>query len=145
MKAIILIFCIFASVRAQVASSSLSGVITDPSSSVVAGASVTAAQASTGFSYSSVTDARGLYVFDPLPPGTYTITARKPGFQDFEAAGVALEVNQHGRQDIRLTVGRAEERITVTASVSAVNADDASIGYRMDTSKIADLPLTARN
>lgn len=145
MKAILLILCIGASVRAQVASATLSGMVADQSAAVVAGVSVTAAQPATGFSYTSVTDVRGIYVFDPLPPGTYTLTARKPGFQDYEADGIVLEVNQHGRQDVRLAVGREQERITVTAAVSPVNTDDASVGYRMDTSKIADLPLASRN
>ena len=145
MKAIILIVCMAASLHAQVASATLSGVVVDQSSAVVSGVSVTATQPATGFSYTTVTDARGIYVFDALAPGTYTIAAGKPGFQDYQAGGLLLEVNQHGRHDIRLAVGRERERITVTGAVSPVNTDDAAIGYRMDISKIADLPLASRN
>jgi hypothetical protein len=145
MKALMLIVCVAASVQAQVASATLSGSVVDQSSAVVSGVSVTAARPATGFSYTTLSDARGIYVFDTLAPGTYTITASKPGFQDYEAPGLVLEVNQHGRHDIRLAVGREQERITVTAAVSPVNTDDASVGYRMDTSKIADLPLASRN
>ncbi len=145
MKALIVFLCVAGAARAQVASASLSGSVTDASAGVVAGASITVAQRATGFTYSTVSDSRGMYVFDSLPPGSYSITARKNGFSDYQADGVALELNQHGRHDIRLAVGREQERITVTAAVSPVNTEDAALGYRMDSSKIAGLPLASRN
>jgi len=145
MKIIILTILVVAGAHAQVASATLSGSVTDPRSGAVSGAAVTVAQPTTGFSFSTVTDVRGTYVFDSLPPGTYTITVRKQGFENYEASGLALELDQRGRQDIQLTIGREQERITVTAAVSPVDTDDAAVGYRMDTSKIADLPLASRN
>src|SRR5579883_1259382 len=145
MKALIVFLCVAGAARAQVASASLSGSVTDASAGVVAGASITVAQRATGFTYSTVSDSRGMYVFDSLPPGSYSITARKNGFSDYQADGVALELNQHGRHDIRLAVGREQERITVTAAVSPVNTEDAALGYRMDSSKINGLPLASRN
>ncbi|HLK51614.1 MAG TPA: TonB-dependent receptor [Bryobacteraceae bacterium] len=145
MKILVLIFCLAAASYAQVASATLSGTVMDQSGAVVNGASVTAAQPATGFSRAVTTDARGNYSFDQLAPGAYAITARKPGFRDYEASGLILELNQNARQDIRLSVGGEQERITVTAAVSPLNTDNASIGYRMDTSKIADLPLASRN
>src|SRR5579871_1691041 len=145
MKTLALIICLVAAARAQVASATLSGTVVDASGGVVGGVSVTAAQPTTGFSRATSTDARGNYAFDQLAPGTYSITARKPGFRDYEAGGLTLEVNQNARHDIQLIVGGEQERLTVTGAVSPVNTDNASIGYRMDTSKIADLPLAQRN
>jgi hypothetical protein len=131
--------------RAQAASATLSGEVSDESGAVVDAVAIQASEPATGFSRSTLSDSRGSYVFDSLPPGTYTITARKPGFGNYEATGVSLEVDQRARQDIRLRVGAAQDSITVEASVSPVDADGASIGYRMDNSKIADLPLESRN
>ena len=88
-----------------------------------------------------MTDTRGSYVFDQLPPGEYTVSVRKAGFPGYSATGIVLEVNQKARHDVRLTVGTGQEQITVTAAVSPLNTDDAAIGYRMDNSKILDLPL----
>ena len=136
-------FCAVAS--AQVASATLDGTVTDESSAAVAGATVIASQGATGYSRTTVSDTRGTYVFDQLAPGTYTLTARKPGFRDYQADGLALEVNQKGRQDIRLSVGSSQERVTVNAAVSPVNTEDATVGYRLDHSKIAALPLASRN
>ena len=145
MKTAFLLLLISAAAQAQVASATLAGTVTDESSAVVGSAAIVAAQPATGFSRATVTDPHGNYVFDQLPPGTYTITARKPGFLAYEATGVVLELNQKGRYDIRLTVGAERERITVTAAVSPVNTEDASAGYRLDNSKIAALPLASRN
>ncbi len=129
----------------QIASSTLSGTVTDQSGAVVTGAAITAAQTSTGFSRSTVTDGRGVYTFEDLPPGTYSVTARKTGFRDFEAGGLELLVNQKARQEIQLVVGTGSERISVTGSVSPVQTEEPSLGYRMDSTRIADLPLVSRN
>jgi len=130
---------------AQVASASLSGALLDQSSRSVPDAAITVQQAATAYRRATVSDAHGNYVFDVLPAGEYTITAAKPGFRDYQATGVVLEVNQKGRHDIRLVLGAAQDRITVTAAVSPVDTEDAAIGYRLDNNKIAGLPLASRN
>jgi len=145
MKWGLLFFSLMAAARAQVASASLSGSVLDPSSAAVSGASVSITQAATGLVRRTVSDTRGDYAFDQLPPGTFTLSAGKPGFRDYEATGFALEVNQKARHDIRLTVGAAQDRVTVTAAVSPVETEDATAGYRLDNSKIAGLPLASRN
>jgi outer membrane receptor protein involved in Fe transport len=145
MKLVIPLFLIATAAHAQVASATLSGTVLDQSSGAIAGAAVAATKPATGFTRATVTDAHGNYVFDPLPTGAYTITARKSGFRDYEATGVVLEVNQKARHDIRLTLGAAQDRITVTASVSPVDTEGPSVGYRLDNSKIAGLPLASRN
>ncbi|MBZ5576361.1 MAG: TonB-dependent receptor [Acidobacteriia bacterium] len=145
MKLVLLLLSFAAVVSAQVSSATLAGTVTDESSAAVAGAAVVAAQAATGFSRATVTDARGAFVLSDLAPGTYTLSARKSGFRDYQADGLALEVNQTARQEIRLAVGSSQERVTVAAAVSPVNTEDASVGYRLDNSKIADLPLASRN
>ena len=91
--------------RAQVASATLSGTVTDPSSAVISAAAVTVTQPATGFSRTTVTDAHGSYSFDQLAPGRYTISARKPGFREYEGESLNLELNQNGRHDIRLQIG----------------------------------------
>jgi Carboxypeptidase regulatory-like domain/TonB dependent receptor len=145
MKAVILLFGLAACAEAQVATATLSGTVLDPSSAVVSGATITAAQQTTGFSRTTTTDERGAYIFDQLAPGAYTIRAQKTGFADYQATGVVIEVNQKARHDMRLAVGTGSERITVTASVSPVETETASVGYSMDNSKITALPLAQRN
>ena len=117
----------------------------DPSSAAINGAAVTASQAATGFSRESITDSHGNYSLEQLPPGLYTISAHKPGFREYEARNLTLELDQNARHDIRMTLGSEQERITVEGNVAAVETENASVGYRMDSSRIADLPLASRN
>src|SRR5690349_23212811 len=130
MKTLVLIIFLVASARAQVASATLSGRVMDQSGAVIGGATITAAQPATGFSRATTTDPHGNYSFDQLAPGAYTITARKPGFRDYEAAGLTVELNQNARHEILLSLGGEQERITVAAAVSPVNTDNAAVGYR---------------
>jgi len=145
LKFVFITLFVVATGSAQIASSSLSGTVSDQSGALVKGATVTAAQKATGFSRTAITDAHGDYSFEELAPGAYTVTATKTGFRDFEADNVQLQVNQKGRVDVKLAVGAGRERITVTASVSPVQTEEPSLGYRMDSPRIADLPLDSRN
>jgi hypothetical protein len=131
--------------HAQVGSATLTGTVTDQSAAIVSGAKVMATQSGTGFSRMAITDSRGTYVFDALAPGAYSVTVEKPGFRVYEATGLALELNQNVRHDVRLQVGSTQERVTVSAQVSPVQTEDASVGYRMDNTRIGALPLASRN
>src|SRR5271170_620911 len=62
---------------------SISGIVTDKSDAVVAGAEVTARSVETGIESVVVTDQKGFYSFLALPVGTYTISVRKDGFKEF--------------------------------------------------------------
>lgn len=65
-------------VWAQTSGTSLRGTVTDPSGAVIAGAQVTLDDPASGFHASNKTDAKGLYSFPQLPPGTtdWTTTTR---------------------------------------------------------------------
>src|SRR4051794_7634003 len=100
MKIAFLLFLLTAAVKGQVASATLSGTISDPSSAVVSGTTITAVQTATGFARTAVSDARGTYVFHQLAPGEYRITAEKAGFNRFEREHLVIELNQKSRYDI---------------------------------------------
>jgi hypothetical protein len=109
----------------QVSSSSLGGVVRDSTSATVEGVTITAVHESTGFLRTAITSDTGGYRIDQLMPGAYTVTAQRAGFRSVAADNVTLAVNQKGRLDFTLTVGNPGESITVTATISPVQADDA--------------------
>ncbi|HYP28315.1 MAG TPA: TonB-dependent receptor [Blastocatellia bacterium] len=129
----------------QVSSASLLGEARDEASSVLSGVKVTARHEATGFSRSVLSDSEGAYRINDLLPGLYTVSAEKAGFRVLTINSVVLEVNQKGRLDLRLTVGQMVEAVTVTASVSPLQTEDSSVGYRLDFATIGDLPLAGRN
>ncbi len=130
---------------AQVASSSVLGVVSDQSSAPVEQVKVTARHSATGFSRSGMTGAAGQYRIDDLIPGAYTVTAEKPGFRTVTTGAIELEVNQKGRVDLQLEVGSAHDTISVEAAASPVESDDASIGYLLHSATVLSLPLATRN
>jgi outer membrane receptor protein involved in Fe transport len=144
-KLFLLLLVAAAAAMAQVSSANLSGTVMDESSAVISGARVTASQNGTGFARTTVTDGRGVYSFEGLTPGVYTLTTDKQGFAPNEASGLGLELNQNARYDVRLKVGAAHDRVTVSAAVSPVDSDATAVGYRMDNQRIAELPLASRN
>src|ERR1051326_5961353 len=83
----------------QVASSSLIGMVTDASTAPVFEAKVTVRHEATGFERTAITGTAGQYRIDDLIPGSYRITAEKPGFTTATTNAVVLEVNQIGRVD----------------------------------------------
>lgn len=130
---------------AQVSSSSLLGVVTDPSGGTVSGVKVTAVSAATDFTRTVQTGDAGQYRIDDLIPGAYTVSAEKTGFRTETTSSVTLEVNQKVRVDLKLQIGTASDSVTVQADASLVAADDASMGYRIDSSTVLSLPLSTRD
>ncbi len=64
---------------AQQTTGNITGRILDDQGSAVPGVSVTALNAQTGFSRTTVTDAEGVYRLNALPVGTYDLTADLTG------------------------------------------------------------------
>ena len=130
---------------AQVSSGSLLGVVTDPSAGTVSEVKVTAVNTATGFTRTVQTGDTGQYRIDDLIPGAYTVSAQKTGFRTETTSSVTLEVNQKVRVDLQLQLGAASDSLTVQADASLVAADDASMGYRIDSATVLSLPLSTRD
>ena len=143
--AVLLIGLLAGQALAQVASATLSGIVLDESAAAAPGVAVSAREESTAFVRNALTGVEGAYVIEELPPGTYTVTAQKAGFRTTTSEHVALEVNQKARLDLSLKVGAARDSVTAVATVSPVQSDEASIGYRLDSQTTEELPLDKRN
>jgi len=141
----LIVFFAVVEARAQVASATLLGEIRDESSSVAPEVTITARNNGTGFARTAITNAQGVYRIDELLPGAYTVTAAKQGFRPVSAEGVVLEVNQNARLDLVLKIGPGRDSVTVQGSVSPVQTEDPSAGYRLEPGEINALPLDQRN
>jgi hypothetical protein len=130
---------------AQLASATLSGTIVDASQAAAPGVSITAEEENTGFTRTTLTGLEGTYIIGELPPGVYTVTARKAGFVTMTDQHIVLEVNQKAHLDFTLKIGETRETVTASATVPLLQNDDASIGYGIDAQTLEDLPLDTRN
>ncbi|HEU0183688.1 MAG TPA: carboxypeptidase regulatory-like domain-containing protein, partial [Blastocatellia bacterium] len=128
---------------AQTAGTSrVTGVIQDQSGSIVPGAKVTLTNEGTNISYTVTTTSAGVYVFDGIQLGFYTVTIEKEGFKKFVSKGNVLTVGQPLTVNASLTIGQAEESIEVTASYERVQTSTSgNLGATVDNKTLTDLPL----
>jgi outer membrane receptor protein involved in Fe transport len=130
---------------AQQASASINGTITDSSGAVIAGARITLASINTGVSRTTVTNNTGNYGFVDVLPAAYTIKVAKEGFNTLTQPQFTVYVNQTATLDYKLTVGSAQQSITVEAAALAVESSTAELGTVINEQAVNDLPLNGRN
>src|SRR5687768_5620253 len=95
--------------RAQVSTATLSGVVTDPSKSVLPGVSVTATALANGRQYVAVSDGQGNYGLLNLAPGKYRVQAELSGFATVAISELERLVGQIGVVPIVLTLAALRE------------------------------------
>src|SRR6185503_2689663 len=74
--------------------SSIEGKVSDPSNAIVGAAEVTLTNTETGVTQVTHSNDQGYYRFSTLPPGLYTLTASKQGFQVLVQENVSLQAEQ---------------------------------------------------
>jgi hypothetical protein len=123
----------------------ITGIVTDASGAVVAGANVTTTNTATGAAREATTNTSGVYSFPGLTPGVYDVRVTASGFKAAVQTGAQLQVQQTLRLDIVLAVGQVTESVEVSASAVTLSTDSATVGTVIDNKKIVDLPLNGRN
>ena len=78
----------------RVESASVSGTVLDESGGVVAHAEITLTEIGGSAVRSAVSGADGTFAFEELPAGSYTITAKATGFQEYRSASFTLTADQ---------------------------------------------------
>ena len=102
------------SVLAQQTGGSLRGQVTDEFGAVIIGATVTVTDAS-GATKTATTTNEGLYVFNSLVPGKYTVRAMATGFALYENLGVSIQTGRRDVLDIKLSVELEKQEVVVSA------------------------------
>jgi hypothetical protein len=134
------------SVRGQVSTSSITGIVTDSSGAVVANAKVDAKNEDTGVVFEQSTTSAGTYTFPSLTPGRYSITVTMSGFQKFTSEHNVLTVGAPLVVDVTLAVGTIGQTVEVVESnYQRLETSNATVSDIMDTKQVQDLPLNGRN
>ena len=126
------------------ATAQISGTVRDTSGAVLPGVQVTATQSETGFSRSALTNETGFYALPSLPLGPYKVEASLIGFRAFAQTGIVLQVGSSPVIDVRLEVGQVAQVIEVQADAATVETRSAGVGTVVETQRVVDLPLSAR-
>ena len=122
----------------------ITGTVTDPTTAVVPGATVTIVNAATNDMRVAVSNDRGQYDVPFLASGRYTVTCELQGFQKTRREGILLETDQEVRVDFDLHAGAITESVLVVGT-PVLASDTSSVGQVVTAQTISDLPLNGRN
>lgn len=101
------------SAHAQAMGATVSGVVTDESGAVVAGAWLTLANAADGVQRQATANDRGEYAFAGLPPGRYVLSAGRDGFAPLQMSHIDLEEDDRRVVPVILKIGPLAEAVHV--------------------------------
>jgi len=131
---------------AQATTASVHGTVTDPNGAVLANASVTALNTSTGIAVSQQTDSKGYFVFPDLHiGGPYSITVEDSGFQRFVVSGIILDLSSARQVDARLRIGSSSETVRVSSEEVEVESSDVQLKDVIEAQELEDLPTLGRD
>src|SRR5580692_4338806 len=92
----------------------VTGVVSDPSGDVIAGATVTLQQRGTSATRNAHSDSEGRYVFPAVNPADYTLTIAAQGFATTVINELKVEVQKSSTVNMTLKIGEAAQTINVS-------------------------------
>lgn len=131
---------LLANVFAQETTGGLQGTVKDSSGAVLGKASVVLTGASLGGEKKSDTDSSGYYRFANLPPGTYTVVVKAPGFSELKREGIAIEVGHLPTLDLTLAVGASGTVVEVTGEAPVIDVTTNTNQTNVTQDVINDIP-----
>lgn len=130
---------------AQRSSGTIRGTVTDPSSSIVPGATVTVRNEGTGLTRTTVTNADGLYAFTELPVGSYQIEVALSGFKTASRTNIVLNVADDRAVNVQLDTGGVSETVTVESPALSTKTIGGDVSGIITGDQARALPLNGRN
>ena len=121
------------------------GAVTDQSTAVLPGATVTLTNAS-GVTQSTTSNAQGQY-FINAAPGTYSLKIAAKGFKDFTSENLILTANQEIEMDGALEPAAASpEKVEVVGQTAGqVETEKAEVNEVITAKQVEETPLNGRN
>src|SRR5271167_552590 len=135
-----LVLCVISGSAQTSGSSSLNGVVSDPTGAVVPGATVEIHNPVSQFDRSATTDSAGRFSFPNVPFNPYHLSVSATGF-----ASYAQDVDVHSAVPLALTItvqiAGAAESVTVQGEASDLLENDSTFHTDIDRSLFDKLPL----
>ena len=125
----------------------LTGVVTDPSQSVVAGAKVTLTDTTSGSVRDTVTNSDGYFTFASVPVGTYSMTTEASGFKTNKQEAIRLGGGERRNVNVSLAVGGSTETVEVTGmqDFTVTPVDSGEKSYTLSTKELENFTRVGSN
>jgi hypothetical protein len=129
---------------AQTTGGAIVGVVTDSQGGVLPGVTLTARNADTGMTRTTVTEGDGKYRLAGLPPGRYDIRTELAGFVPVEVKDLTLTIGLEVARSIRLQLQGVQESVTVTGISPVIEPTKTDVSGVITQAQIESLPLATR-
>ena len=126
------------------ASSSIGGTVIDSTGGAIPGATVVVTNAA-GRTFSTVTNAQGVFSIPALDAGTYTVNVTLTGFKTAVVPDARVLPGQPFDVKVTLELGQLEETITVASSSELINTQTATVSSTLNADQLNRMPSVTRN
>ncbi|HZD93029.1 MAG TPA: carboxypeptidase regulatory-like domain-containing protein, partial [Candidatus Sulfotelmatobacter sp.] len=140
---LLLLIVLCATAIAQTSRGTLTGTVTDISGAVISKATVKITERATGVTRQTTTNGAGIYRFDAVDLGNYTIAVQVAGFSGVSKNGIEIQASRVSNIDFQLKVGAAQETVMVEATgiEVALQTSEQVRSENFSARTIASLPL----
>src|ERR1700678_420997 len=136
---IVLLACT-APAPAQQTLGSINGTVLDPSGAAIPDATVTVTNIEIDLTRATKSQSSGFFQIFNLPIGNYKVKITHDGFETTDLSGITVQEARATTLNGTLKLGQVSQSVEVTAN-PLLNATDATNGYTLDSSQIAETPL----
>ncbi len=126
------------------ASGTIQGTVTDQTPAVVSAAQVEAKNKATGVTRTTTSNDTGVYQFELLPVGTYTVKVTKTGFAGVVQT-IEILIGQTATVNVELKTGSVSEIIEVTSEVPLLDQAKTSVSQNITPTEVEELPMVGRD
>ena len=106
----------------QTSRGTVTGTVTDPNGAVISGAEVTLTSGATKLSRTTTSNAEGLYRFEAVDPGTYSVKVNATGFGEVLKTGIEVRANQTSDVAAQMAPAGQVARVALRRSSVRVSA-----------------------
>lgn len=131
-------------VYGQGTTATLSGTVLDEKGAVVPDVSVTILNDSIGLQRETTTSSEGSFTIALLPPGRYTVRARRQGFASAEIKDLVLQVGDQLDIKVPLSAAGPAESVNVADETSPVQTSPA-VSTVINRQFVENLPMNGRS
>jgi hypothetical protein len=134
-----------ANMEAQSVQGVVTGVVTDATGAVVPGAELTLTNDGTNVSQVEKSLGNGDYRFGLVPPGTYTLITKAPGFTPREIKAIIVDASSSVPVNVTLSIATSTTVMEVTSQEAMVQTASSDLAITINQKFIESMPLLSRN
>ena len=128
----------------QITTGVIQGMVTDATGAALPGVTIEARNVNTNLARSQVTENDGRFVFLQLPPGTYRLNLSLSGFATHVQDNVELTVGQTITLPIAMKVSGLAETVTVSGTPRVIESTRTASATTLNELTVENLPILGR-